>query len=573
MLFKSFGFHFFMLLSLTLPCLTYSAPPQPVTAKHAMVSTGQHLATDAGINILKQGGNAIDAAVTIGYALAVVQPCCGNIGGGGFMLIRFANGKTSFINFRETAPAKSSAALFLDKYGKPMPNAITNSYRAVAVPGTVAGLNYALAKYGTMPLSRVMQPAITLATQGYRLEPGDITSLAGSAAQFNQQPNVAAIFTKQGKAYQTGDLLIQRKLAKTLNLIATKGNAGFYQGSVAKAMVNASQQHDGVLSLNDLANYQVEEIPPLTCRYRGYRIISAPPPSSGGVTLCEMLAITQAFPLHNLGYRTPSSSRIIIEAMRYAYMDRNQYLGDPNFVHNPISRLLSTSHINDIIQMIKAKINNVNKNSITQTPERANTTHYSIVDQYGNAVSVTYTLNGYFGSGLIAGDTGFFLNNEMDDFTLLPNVPNQFQLKQSTANDIQPGKRPLSSMTPTIVLKDNQLFLVLGAPGGSTIITQVLETIENVIDYGMNIQAAIDAPRYHMQGSPNLVFMEPHAFSKTTLQTLKTMGYHFKLGPPFNKLDHSETWGAVAIVGRDPKTGELYGAIDKRVPAGSARGD
>lgn len=560
-------------LCLLWPWLGYSTTPQPATAQHAMVSTAQHLATEVGLKVLRQGGNAIDAAVAVGYALAVVEPADGNIGGGGFMLIRLANGETRFINFRETAPAAATTAMYLNKQGNPIPNLMMSSYKAVAIPGTVAGLNYALKHYGGMSLPTLMQPAIMLAEQGYKLEPGDITDLSNAVRRFNTQPNVAAIFTKQGKPYQVGDKLIQHDLAKTLTLIATKGDAGFYQGKTAEALVKASQQYGGVITLNDLANYHVETLRPLTCTYRGYQIISAPPPSSGGVTLCEMLAVTQAFPLTQWGYRTAESSYPIIEAMRYAFNDRDTYLGDPNFVQNPITELLSTKHINHIIQAIKT--NSTNALKMGKYPLRTyshNTTHYSIIDKDGNAVAVTYTLNNYFGTGLIAGETGFFLNNEMDDFTLLPGVANEYQLKQSKSNNIQPGKRPLSSMTPTIVLKDNQLFLVLGAPGGSTIITQILETLENIIDYGMNIQEAIDVPRYHMQASPNLVFIEPNAFSNNTQRILQNMGYRFKLGPPFATPNDSLTWGAVAIVERDPTTGKLYGAIDKRRPAGLAKG-
>ncbi len=560
------------LCALVYPCVSFAAVQTPTMAKHAMISSAQHLATQAGIAILKQGGNAIDAAVAVGYALAVVEPCCGNIGGGGFMLIRLADGKTTVINFRETAPAAIKTALFLDKQGKPIPHAMTDSYLAVGIPGTVAGFSYALQHYGTLPLAQIMQPAIALASQGYQLEQGDLNDLTGAVARFNTQANVAAIFTKQGKPYQPGDTLVQQNLANTLKRIATQGNAGFYEGKTAKAIVDASQAHGGVISLQDLKNYRVETLKPITCYYRGYQIISAPPPSSGGVTLCEILAITEAFPLQKLGYRTPESSHDIIEAMRYAYMDRNQYLGDPDFVHNPIDILLSPAHISAIVKTIKTQTQIDAPASLLSTTEGNNTTHYSIIDKAGNAVSVTYTLNNDFGSGLIAGNTGFFLNNEMDDFTLLPHVANEYQLKQGDANRIQPGKRPLSSMSPTIVLKDNQLFLVLGTPGGSTIITQVLEAIENILDYHMNIKTAIDAPRYHMQGEPNIVFIEPDAFSHTTQMSLVNRGYHFQLGPPFSSPDNSLTWGAMAIVEQDPKTHVRYGAIDKRRPAGLAEG-
>lgn len=542
----------------------------PVSAQHGMVSTAQHLATDVGVNILKQGGNAIDAAVAVGYALAVVEPCCGNIGGGGFMLIRFANGTSTFINFRETAPKASKTSLYLDKQGRPIPNAMSDSYLAVATPGTVKGLNYALAKYGTMTLPQVIKPAIQLAQHGYTFVPGDTTLLKQFTPEFNRQTNVAAIFTRKGNAYQAGDMLVQKNLAHTLSLIAKQGDKGFYEGEIAQNLVDASKAHGGVLTLQDLQQYRVEEDLPITCQYRDYQIISAPPPSSGGVTLCEILAITQAFPLTQLGYHTSMSSHNIIEVMRFAYQDRNQYLGDPDFVKNPIDKLLSQQHINDIVNKIKAYPNQAINVDSEQNSKAGNTTHYSIVDKYGNAVSVTYTLNNFFGNGMMAGNSGFFLNNEMDDFSLGANIPNEFQLKQGDANSIEPNKRPLSSMTPTIVLKDKQLFLVLGAPGGSTITTQVLEAIENVVDYGMNISAAIDAPRYHMQGSPNVVFMEPNAFTPSTLKALKSMGYAFQLGPPWTS--PIPTWGEVAIVERDPKTGMLYGAIDKRRPAGSAKG-
>lgn len=534
-----------------------------------MVVTSQHLATDVGVNILRKGGNAIDAAVAIGFALAVVEPCCGNLGGGGFMLIHLANGKNVFLDFREKAPLAIKASFFLDKTGKPIPGLMDKGYLAVAIPGTVLGLAEALSKYGTMALSEVIQPAIALAKNGFVLKPGDVSLQASSTDDFNSQPNMTAIFFKNGKSYQTGDRLVQKNLAMTLQQIAAQGAKVFYQGTIADEIVQASKQQGGVITKEDFSRYAVKERQPIICNYRGYQVITAPPPSAGGITLCEMLNITQAYPLRLWGYRSAMGAHYILEAMRYAYADRNSYLGDPDFVNNPVAFLLSPQHA----QKIRAQILPYHAGDsrrigfISKHTEKPETTHFSIIDKYGNAVSVTYTLNGYFGSKVIAGNSGFFLNNEMDDFTLRPGLPNEFKLIQGTANVIQPEKRPLSSMTPTIILKNNKVFMVLGAPGGSTIPTQVLETIENVIDYDMSLQKAVDAPRYHLQWLPDIVYMEPDAFPFLTLLKLHWMGYKFELGSPYGVL----YWGAVAAVLRNPETGQIYGAIDHR-PQGLALG-
>lgn len=565
------AYKFFFLVLLFLPRMLFAASLPPVQANQGMVVTSQHLATQVGVEILNKGGNAIDAAVAVGYALAVVEPCCGNIGGGGFMLVHLANGKNIFINFREKAPLAINTKLFLDKSGQPLSDATTKGYLAVAVPGTVMGLNEALAKYGTLPLKTVIEPAIKLAKNGFILEPYDVATLDKSSDAFKSQPNVAKIFLKNGQPFQPGDRLVQKDLAHTLTQISQQGTKAFYQASIANEIVVASKANGGVMTKKDLAGYSVEEMQPIICNYRGYQIISAPPPSSGGVTLCEILNITQAYPLGNLGYRGAQGTHYILEAMRYAYADRNVDLGDPDFIKNPIEKLLSPEYTQKIQQQIKpdqATDSNKIGFQVQNNKEKPQTTHYSIIDKQGNAVAVTYTLNGFFGAKVIPDNTGFFLNDEMDDFTLLPGVPNQFNLIQGAANSIQPGKRPLSSMTPTIVLKDNKVFMVLGAPGGSTITTQVLETIENVIDYGMNIQEAVDAPRFHMQWLPDTVYMEPFAFSPDTLDKLKQMGYHFTPGSPFNM----PIWGAVAAIMRDPKTGVLFGASDSRRPAGLAEG-
>lgn len=548
-----------------------SASLPPTTGKVAMVVTSQQFASRVGIEILKQGGNAIDAAVGIGYALAVTEPCCGNIGGGGFMLIHFANGKNTLINFREKAPQASNVSFFLDKNNKPIAGVMDKGYLPVAVPGTVYGLNYALAKYGTWPLKKIMAPAIDLARNGFILQEGDIPYLKSHSKEFQSEANVAAIFLNKGSPYQAGDKLVQKNLANTLDAISAQGTKAFYQGTIADQIVQASKKNGGLITHQDLSNYNIEELPPIICDYRGYQVISAPPPSAGGVALCEMLQITEAYPLRFLGYHSAAAVHYITEAMRYAYAERNTYLGDPNFVKNPVTWLLSPQHIANLraqITEFQAGDSNHIGLSLQSNPEKNNTTHYSVVDKYGNAVAVTYTINSIFGAGVIAGESGFFLNNEMGDFSLPSGTPDRYKLVESNINSIQSGKRPLSSMTPTIILKDNQLFMVLGAPGGPTITTQVLETMENVLDYNMNIQEAVDAPRFHMQWFPDIVYLEPYIFSVDTLKELQCMGYHFQTGSPFG----TETWGAVEAILRDPTTGLLYGASDPRRPSGLALG-
>ncbi|HET6725776.1 MAG TPA: gamma-glutamyltransferase [Gammaproteobacteria bacterium] len=539
--------------------------PQPVVAQHGMVVTAQHLATQVGVDILKQGGNAIDAAVAVGYALAVVHPCCGNIGGGGFMLIRLANGKTAFLNFREKAPLAASASMYQNRKGHVVNGLSTKSWLSIGVPGTVMGLNTALKKYGTLSLKQVMAPAIKLAAEGFVLVPGDVAILHTRTDTFAAQPNVANIFLNHGKPYQVGDRLVQKRLAHTLRLIAQHGTKAFYDGPIAAKLARASQAHDGLLTKKDFENYTVEWEKPIHCEYRGYDVWSSPPPSSGGTTMCEIMNIVSGYPLPKFGFHSVDSVHYLAEAMRYSYADRNTKLGDPDFVHNPIDKLLSAEHAKAIrteIDPQKPTPSSKLDGGMT-LPEGDDTTHYSVVDKAGNAVAVTYTINWYFGSGHIAGDTGFFLNNEMDDFTSKPGVPNSFGLVQGEADAIAPGKRPLSSMTPTIVTRDGKLFMVTGSPGGSRIITITLESILNVIDYGMNVQQAINAPRIHQQWLPDMVLLEPHALKPDVRATLEKRGYAFR--------DHSP-WGAAEAIVVDPKTGLLNGASDPREPAGAAAG-
>ena len=554
--------------------LDSSAPPttrtalaqaRPVTARHAMVVTAQHLATKIGVRILKEGGNAIDAAVAVGYALAVVHPCCGNIGGGGFMMIHLANGHNVFLDFREKAPLKATPTLYQDTKGNVVAGLSTKTYLGVGVPGTVMGLNTALKKYGTMSLKQVMQPAIALARDGYALEQGDVNILDARAWSFAGHPNVASIFLDHGKPYVTGQRLRQPQLAKTLELIEHEGTRAFYRGPIARAIVAASRAHHGILSMKDFADYTVQWAKPVECHYHSYTLLSDPPPSSGGVAICEIMQIIKPYPFSKWGYGSVDTLHYLVEAERRAFADRNTYLGDPAFVHNPIAELLSARHAAGLRATIlpdKATPSSEIKGSFGST-EGTDTTDYSIVDARGNAVAVTYTINYLFGLGQIAGNTGFFLNNEMDDFTSKPGAPNSFGLVQGKINEIKPGKRPLSSMAPTIVLKGGRLFMVTGSPGGSTIISTTLESFLNVTDFGMNVQQSVNAPRVHQQWLPDKVFAEPGLMSPAVQKRLEAMGYRFKMIP---------SWGADEAILVNPRTQRLEGANDRRRPAGLAAG-
>src|SRR5882757_4544352 len=454
-----------------------AAAPLSVESDKGMVVSSQHLATDAGAAILRQGGNAIDAAVAVGYALAVTHPCCGNLGGGGFMVIHLADGRDTFINFREKAPLAANADMYLDSHHNPVPDESINGHLAAGVPGTVLGLETARERYGTLPRATLLQPAIRLAEQGFVLTRGDVDVLAEGTDAFRNEANVGAVFLKQGVPFEPGDRLIQPNLAATLRAVSDGGTQAFYHGAIAAEVAAESKAHGGLLTTEDFAAYTVTESPPVTCPYRGYTVISAPPPSSGGVTLCEMLQVLQGYSLAALGFHSSGSVHLMTEAMRYAYRDRNTYLGDPAFIDNPTARLLSARHAETIRAHIlpdRATPSSALKGQAA-ADEHASTTHFSVVDRAGNAVSMTYTINDSFGAKVIAGSTGFLLNDEMDDFTAKPGVANMFGLVQGKANAVAPGKRPLSSMTPTLVLKDGKPVLIVGTPGGSRIITTVLE--------------------------------------------------------------------------------------------------
>lgn len=542
------------------------AAAQPVIAEHAMVVTAQHLATEVGLDILKRGGNAVDAAVAVGYALAVVHPCCGNLGGGGFMTLHLADGRDLFLDFREKAPMAATPTMFLDAEGNADPKLSRESWLATGVPGTVMGLDEALAQYGSMARADVLAPAIALARDGFVLTGGDAKILALRTEEFAREPNVAAIFLRpDGQPLAAGDRLVQTQLAATLERLARDGTDAFYKGPIAEAIVAASKAGGGLFTLEDFSRYDVVWAEPVRCAYRGYQIVSAPPPSSGGTTLCEILQVIEPYPLADWGYASTKTTHVLVEASRRAFADRNTYLGDPAFVENPLAELLSADHatrLRSTIALDKATPSTQVQGSLG-ADEGEHTTHYSIVDEAGNAVAVTYTVNFFFGTGRIAGDTGFFLNNEMDDFTAKPGVPNAFGLVQGKTNEVQPGKRPLSSMTPTVVLKDGKPFMVTGSPGGSTIISTVLETIVNVVDFRMNMQQAVDAPRVHHQWLPDAISVEPGYLTAETQSALAAMGHEIKERSP---------WGANEAILRNPDTGRLEGANDSRREAGLAKG-
>ncbi|QKG43702.1 gamma-glutamyltransferase [Providencia rettgeri] len=576
-----------LLLSLLVSSQLYAASEPAVEAKKGMVVSSQHLASQIGADILKSGGNAIDAAVAVGYAQAVVNPCCGNIGGGGFMTIHLADGKDLFINFRETAPAAASADMYLDKDGKLIKDASLYGYLASGVPGTVKGLDYALEKYGTMSRQQVMAPAIKLAREGFTLTRADTDVLDTTTERFKQDPEVARIFLKpDGSAFQPGDLLVQTDLANTLEKIAQNGPSAFYEGEIPKIVEEASKKNGGILTAKDFADFTITDTAPVSCTYRGYQFISAPPPSSGGVTICQTLNILEGYDLKEMGFNSADYIHTLTEAMRHAYMDRNTFLGDPEFVDNPTEKLLSKAYAEELRKEIKPD----QATPSTQVQpgigphEKPETTHYSVVDEKGNAVSTTYTINGRFGSVVIPPGTGFFLNDEMDDFTTKVGEKNLYGLVQGERNAITPGKRPLSSMSPTIVTKNGKVFLVLGSPGGSRIISITLQTALNIIDHGMPPQEAVNAPRIHHQWLPDEVYYEQRGVSKDTLALLDKMGYQMVEQTPWGAAElimvaipegagvSAKSSGNDSAVSGKVREGFIYGSNDVRRPAGSAVG-
>ena len=624
----------FCTLAATAQIVSTAAPSdQPVRADHAMVVTIHHDATDAGLEILREGGNAVDAAVAVGFALAVVYPAAGNIGGGGFMLIRpasnkFAHGQPHFLDYREEAPAAASANMYLDANGNLIPKMSITGSHASGVPGTVAGLTYAEQHFGRLTLAKVMAPAIRLARDGYTLSAEEAVEL--HSTNLTQFPSSRAVFQRNGNFYQPGDRFKQPELADTLTRIAANPN-DFYHGKLAAQIAAFEAANQGLITAQDLAHYQVKERTPLIGHYHGLEVLTSPPPSSGGIALIEILNILSGYNLPKLGSdRSPDQIHIITEAFRRAYMDRGDYLGDPDFNKMPLAQMANPAYAaawRKTIDPIKPTpsatlVRPAGFMPAASTPlhphyESNETTHFSIVDADGNAVSSTYTLNFGFGSGVTVAPLGFLLNDEMDDFTSKVGAPNGFGLVQSSANAIAPGKRPLSSMTPTIVSEQpvcsantknlssrpshnlssrpessrsedtverpavpdanattnctpGKLRLVLGSPGGSTIMTTVANDLISVIDNHLSIQAAADAPRFHHQYLPDILQFEK-AFPLTTVDALKARGYTTRREAEFDEKS-AGVWGDSELIEVDPKTGNLLGGHDHRHSFGKAAG-
>jgi len=551
-----------LVLSLSL-IVPLGAARQPVRARHGMAVAMEAIGTDVGVRVLQAGGNAIDAAVAMGFALAVTHPFAGNIGGGGYMLIRFADGRSTFIDFRERAPERATRTMYLDAEGNPTRDSIVG-WRSSGVPGTVRGFALAHSKYGTRPWADTLAPAVDLAMKGFPVSYALADSLKRSGS-LARDPESRRVYQRDGRFYDVDDTMTLPDLGQTLQRIATRGASEFYEGETAQRLAEAMTRNGGLISLADLRNYAAVERTPLEGTYKGYTVITAPPSSSGGVTLLEMLGILEGSGYDKGGFGAASSLHQVAEAMRLAYADRNEYLGDTDFVQVPLAGLLDRSYharLRARIDPGRATPSVEVKPGSPAGAEKMETTHYSVVDAQGNAVAVTYTLNGGFGNGITVPGLGVLLNNEMDDFTAKPGVRNMFGLVQGERNAIAPGKRPLSSMAPTILAKDGAFFMTVGAPGGSRIPTAVLQVILNVIDFGMNIQDAIDAPRIHHQWQPDTLSLE-RGISPDTVDLLKSRGHRVDYSPGVVLAQ------TAAILKAD---GWLQGGSDGRSAAGKAAG-
>ena len=559
------------------------AATHPVHAEHAMVVTVHQLASRVGVEIMQAGGNAVDAAVATGFALAVVHSPAGNIGGGGFMLIRMADGKTHFLDYREKAPAAATRDMYLDAQGNIIPGASEVGYKSIAVPGSVAGLTYAEQKYGKLTLKQVLAPAIKLAREGYALTWEEAEDMHDQyLAKF---PESHRVFQRNGDYYKPGEIFQQPDLARTLERIAANPD-DFYHGSLARDLAASMQKSGGLITSDDLAHYEVKEREPVRGNYRGYDIISAPPPSSGGTVLIEALNILEGFDLAKMENRSAESVHFTVEAFRRAFFDRAEFMGDPDFARIPVAQLVDKKYAaawRDSIDPAHASpskelkrpgiFSELERYASTHSPaaphEGNHTTHYSVMDEEGNAVAVTTTINDWFGSRVTADGLGFLLNDEMDDFSSKPGVPNADGLIQGEANAIGPGKRPLSSMTPTIVVHNGKTMMVLGSPGSSKIISTVANVLMGVVDYRMNLQEAVNAPRFHNQWLPDVVNVEK-SFSPDTLNLLRNMGYKIQIG--LWSGDTHGYWSDAECIAVDEKIGQRLGATDGRNSNGKAMG-
>ncbi|MEZ5274811.1 MAG: gamma-glutamyltransferase [Opitutaceae bacterium] len=546
----------------------------PVEGRRGMVVAADALASQVGVDILRQGGNAVDAAVGVGFALAVTFPIAGNLGGGGFMVIRMADGSSTAIDFREVAPAAAGRDLYLDEDGQVIPMASLYGYRAAGVPGTVAGLLLALEKYGRLDRSVVLEPARRLAAEGFVMSGAMAAKLRTHAEALGQFPETRRIFLRDGLYWNAGDRFVQSDLAATIERIQQSGREGFYAGETARLIAESMTANGGLITREDLAAYRPVERAPLRGRYRGLEILTMPPPSSGGICLLQMLQMVEPHDLGALGFGGSETIHLMTEAMRRAFRDRAQFPGDPAFVDVPVDGLVSRDYAVDRMadfepeRATKSEAVSPGRPVGYESPE---TTHFSIVDEEGGAVSTTYTLNRQYGCNVTVPGTGVLLNNEMDDFTSKPGITNSFGLIQGEANAIAGGKRPLSSMTPSIVLRDNELFMVLGSPGGPKIINIVFQVLVNVVDHGMNIQQAVDLPRFHHQWMPDEIRFEPFALAPDVARALEARGHRlspFVDDPPRDK----RYWGDAAAILVDPATGTRQGAADPRNPRSMAVG-
>jgi gamma-glutamyltranspeptidase/glutathione hydrolase len=554
------------LIAASAPVPSQSASREPVHARKGMVASTSEIASRVGVEIMKRGGNAIDAAVAVGLALAVVWPSAGNLGGGGFMMIRRANGDTEIIDYRERAPLAASRDMYLDKQGNVIKDASTVGHRAAGVPGTVAGLSMALKSHGKLSWAECIEPARRLAAEGFIVNYHTARSFRGSSKLLSKFPESNRIFLRGGTYFEEGDRLAQPELAATLSRLKLQGPREFYEGRTAQMIAADMKANGGLITLRDLKEYEPTVRKPLKGTYRGYEILTMPPPSSGGAALIEMLNMLESYKLSDYGPNSSDAVHLLVEVQRRAFADRAEYMGDTDFVKVPTEGLTSKKYAAELIKSINLERATPSSEIRAGRPtayESAETTHYTIIDAEGNVVSNTYTLNNSFGAGVTARGTGILLNNEMDDFTSKPGVPNAYGLLQSEANSIAPRKRPLSAMTPTIVLKDNQVYFAIGSPGGPTIINTVLQVIVNVIDFNMNIQQAIDASRFHHQWMPDEIRWEPYGLNLDTRRALEKRGHVFaeKPGP----------MGDAEGIMIDPKTKMRLGASDPRlggVPVG-----
>ena len=536
----------------------------PVVANNGMVATEQELASRIGLDILKAGGNAVDAAVGIGFALAVALPNAGNIGGGGFMMVHDAKtGKSVALDFREVAPLKATRNMYLDDKGNVINGKSLYTHYAVGVPGTVAGMEHALKKWGTMPLDKVIAPSIALAEKGFPVSETLAKILRQEQKNMGKWPATTEIFWKDGAPLKRGDLLVQKDLAQSMRLIAQQGAKAFYEGAIAQKIAAEMAPHAGAVTLQDLREYKVAEREPVRGTYRGHEVVTMPPPSSGGTHLVQILNMLEQWPLAQWGQNSAQTLHHMAESSKLAYADRSEYLGDPDFVKIPLKGLTSKRYAESLAKTIdpnRARPAKEIKPGQPQPYESDQTTHYSVVDKAGNAVAVTYTLNTNFGSGIVAKGTGILLNNEMDDFAAKPGVANAYGLVGGDANAVAAKKRPLSSMTPTLVLKDGKPTLVTGSPGGARIITTVLQTVVNTIDFGNNPAEAAAAPRVHHQWTPDELRVEK-GLSPDTLALLKQRGHNIAVKPSMGRTQTIQI-----------RNGQLYGYSDPRNPDGQTLG-